>query len=99
MPRSSYRERDSAFGQRLQVSPRAVGEWEAGSSSPKAERLKEYIAVSGAAAPRLWAPVSGPLLDWGDALSVPGFYGRAEHQSRAERRSRQVTCILERDLC
>jgi hypothetical protein len=22
------------------------------------------VAVSGAAAPRLWAPVSGPLLDW-----------------------------------
>jgi WD40 repeat protein/transcriptional regulator with XRE-family HTH domain len=118
------------LGERLQVSVRAVGQWEAGESYPKAERLKEFIAlalrqqafargqeaeeiralwkaahqkvlldeswlaaqlsqlpgpsqprgpsvaVSDAPAPRFSAPASGPLLDWGDALSVPSFYGR-----------------------
>jgi transcriptional regulator with XRE-family HTH domain len=64
MPRSSYSERNYAFGQRLltlrtklgliqaqlgerlQVSARTVGEWKAGESSPKAERLKEFIALA-----------------------------------------------------
>jgi WD40 repeat protein/transcriptional regulator with XRE-family HTH domain len=64
MKRSSYGERDYAFGQsmltlrtklgrtqaelaeRLGVSRRAVGEWEAGSAYPKAERLKELIELA-----------------------------------------------------
>ncbi len=64
MKRSSYGERDSAFGQsmltlrttlgltqaeladRLGVSRRAVGEWEVGSSYPKAERLKQLIELA-----------------------------------------------------
>src|SRR5713226_4559227 len=63
MKRSSYTERDYAFGQMmltlrthigltqaglaelLHVSRRAVAEWEAGSAYPKAERLKELIAL------------------------------------------------------
>jgi WD40 repeat protein/transcriptional regulator with XRE-family HTH domain len=63
MKRSSYRERDSAFGQamltlrtnigltqaeladRLGISRRAVAEWEVGSSYPKAEHLKQLIAL------------------------------------------------------
>src|SRR5258706_16441793 len=63
MKRSSYGERDFAFGQamltlrttigltqvglaeHLGVSRRAVGEWEAGSSYPKADHLKEVIAL------------------------------------------------------
>src|SRR5713226_5915552 len=63
MKRSSYTERDYAFGQMmltlrthigltqaglaelLHVSRRAVAEWEAGSAYPKAERLKEFIAL------------------------------------------------------
>jgi len=63
MKRSSYGERDDAFGrgmltlrttigltqaglaERLGVSRRAVAEWEAGSSYPKAERLKQLIAL------------------------------------------------------
>src|SRR5215469_7395624 len=61
--RTSYTERDYAFGQAmltlrteigltqaglanyLGVSRRAVGEWEAGSSYPKAEHLKKVIAL------------------------------------------------------
>jgi len=61
--RSSYGERDYAFGQRmlrlrtsigltqagladlLGVSRQAVGEWESGSSYPKAEHLKHVIAL------------------------------------------------------
>ena len=64
MKRSSYGERDYAFGQAmlslrtaigltqtglaeyLGISRRAVGEWEAGSSYPKAEHLKEFIALA-----------------------------------------------------
>ncbi len=64
MKRSSYGERDYAFGQimltlrtrigltqagladYLGVSGRAVGEWEAGSSYPKAEHLKQFIALA-----------------------------------------------------
>jgi transcriptional regulator with XRE-family HTH domain len=64
MKRSSYGERDYAFGQsmltlrtaigltqagladRLGVSRRAVGEWEAGSSYPKAEHLKQLIELA-----------------------------------------------------
>src|SRR5256712_7802029 len=63
MKRSSYREHDYAFGQRiltlrthigltqaglaelLGVSRRAVAEWEAGSTYPKAEHLKQFIAL------------------------------------------------------
>src|SRR2546430_7903676 len=63
MHRSSYDERDYAFGQmmltlrtnigltqaglaeRLLVSRRAVAEWEAGSSYPKAEHLKQFITL------------------------------------------------------
>jgi len=63
LSRSSYRERDYAFGQlmlqlrtsigltqarlaaHLGVSRQAVGEWEAGSSSPKAEHLKALIVL------------------------------------------------------
>src|SRR5258708_34105312 len=62
--RSSYGERDYAFGQLmltlrttigltqagladlLGVSRRAVGEWEAGGSYPKSDRLKELIALA-----------------------------------------------------
>src|SRR6266446_2463281 len=62
--RSSYGERDYAFGQlmlrlrmgigltqaglaqRLRVSRYAVGEWESGSSYPKADHLKAFIALS-----------------------------------------------------
>src|SRR2546421_5246642 len=65
MKRSSYGERDYAFGQamlslrtvlgltqaglaeHLGISRRAVGEWEAGSSYPKADHLKEVIALGG----------------------------------------------------
>ncbi len=64
MRRSSYGERDYAFGQlilslrsaigltqaglsdHLGISPRAVGEWEAGSSYPKATHLKAFIALA-----------------------------------------------------
>jgi transcriptional regulator with XRE-family HTH domain len=64
MKRSSYGERDYAFGQAmltlrtaigltqaglaefLGISRRAVGEWEAGSSYPKAEHLKELITLA-----------------------------------------------------
>src|SRR6266566_4944309 len=64
MKRSSYGERDYAFGQsmltlrtklgltqaeladRLGVSRRAVGEWELGSSYPKAEHLKALLALA-----------------------------------------------------
>ncbi len=64
MKRSSYGERDYAFGQAmltlrtaigltqagladlLGVSRRAVGEWEAGSSYPKASHLKQFIALA-----------------------------------------------------
>src|SRR2546426_10553072 len=64
MRRSSYGERDYAFGQlilslrsaigltqaglsdHLGISPRAVGEWEAGSSYPKATHLKALIALA-----------------------------------------------------
>ena len=63
MKRSSYGERDNAFGQRmlrqrtsigltqaglaelLGVSRQALGEWESGSSYPKAEHLKHVIAL------------------------------------------------------
>src|SRR5438309_84230 len=64
MKRSSYGERDYAFGQtmlalrtslgltqagmaeHLGVSRRAVGEWEAGNSYPKAEHLKALLALA-----------------------------------------------------
>ena len=64
MKRSSYGERDYAFGQAmlslrsaigltqaglaeyLGVSRRAVGEWEAGSSYPKAEHLKQFLTLA-----------------------------------------------------
>src|SRR5436190_3709680 len=161
--RSSYRERDYAFGQlilslrsaigltqaglsdHLGISKKAVGEWEAGSSYPKATHLKALIAL--AVKEQVWAfgheeeeiralwkaahqkvlldetwlsvllseppapsaqvavaqsggaqvgstptpsqtslalvsppgqrpPQAGPLLDWGDALDVPSFFGR-----------------------
>ncbi|HEX6551858.1 MAG TPA: helix-turn-helix transcriptional regulator, partial [Ktedonobacteraceae bacterium] len=63
MKRTSYGERDYAFGQRmlglrtsigltqaglaglLGISRQALGEWEAGSSYPKAEHLKDMIAL------------------------------------------------------
>src|SRR5258708_4337690 len=116
----------------LGISRRAVGEWEAGSSYPKAERLKEFIALAvqhqafpaGREAEEIrtfwkaarqkvlldepWlasllsqqpphltlvaplpveqirgidhvlAPAAGgPRVDWGNALAVPTFYGRA----------------------
>src|SRR5258707_875425 len=163
MRRSSYGERDYAFGEliltlrsaigltqaglsdHLGISKRAVGEWEAGSSYPKATHLKALIAL--AVKEQVWAfgheeeeiralwkaaqqkvlldeswlsvllseppapsaqgsveqsggaqvgspptpsqtslalvsppgqspPQAGPLLDWGDALDVPSFFGR-----------------------
>ncbi|PYM73251.1 MAG: hypothetical protein DME10_10605 [Candidatus Rokuibacteriota bacterium] len=64
MKRSSYGERDYAFGQsmltlrtklgltqaeladRLDVSRRAVGEWEVGSSYPKASHLKALLTLA-----------------------------------------------------
>ncbi len=64
MKRSSYGERDYAFGQiilslrsaigltqagladHLGVSERAVGKWEAESSYPKANHLKQFIALA-----------------------------------------------------
>jgi transcriptional regulator with XRE-family HTH domain len=64
MKRSSYGERDYAFGQiiltlrtaigltqagladHLGISQRAVGEWEAGSSYPKANHLKQFITLA-----------------------------------------------------
>ena len=64
MRRSTYGERDYAFGQlilalrsaigltqaglsdQLGISKRAVGEWEAGSSYPKATHLKALIALA-----------------------------------------------------
>ena len=163
MRRSSYGERDYAFGQlilslrsaigltqaglsdHLGISKKAVGEWEAGSSYPKATHLKALIALavkeqvfaagheeeeiralwkaahqkmlldetwlsvllseppapsaqvavaqSGGAQvgstptpsqtslalvspPGQRPPPAGPLLDWGDALDVPSFFGR-----------------------
>jgi WD40 repeat protein/predicted ATPase/transcriptional regulator with XRE-family HTH domain len=63
MKRSSYRDRDYAFGQAmltlrtrigltqagladfLHISRRAVGEWEAGSSYPKVEHIKQLITL------------------------------------------------------
>src|SRR5438034_5624432 len=69
--RSSYRERDYAFGQlilslrsaigltqaglsdQLGISKKAVGEWEAGSSYPKAPHLKALIAL--AVKEQVWA--------------------------------------------
>ena len=71
MRRSSYRERDYAFGQliltlrsaigltqaglsdHLGISKKAVGEWEAGSSYPKATHLKALIAL--AVKEQVWA--------------------------------------------
>src|SRR5438128_12628156 len=71
MRRSSYGERDYAFGQliltlrsaigltqaglsdQLGISKRAVGEWEAGSSYPKASHLKALIAL--AVKEQVWA--------------------------------------------
>ncbi len=140
MKRSSYRDRDYAFGQAmltlrttigptqagladfLGVSRRAVGDWEAGSSYPKAEHLKQFLALAiehqafpaGREAEEIHAlwhaahqkvlldeawlatllphsqavqlsqlaeETSGtgyaPRVDWGEALAVPTFYGRA----------------------
>src|SRR5438876_718622 len=161
--RSTYGERDYAFGQliltlrsaigltqaglsdQLGISKRAVGEWEVGSSYPKASHLKALIALAvkeqvfpigheveeiralwKAAHQKVWLdetwlcvllseppapsaqgsveqsggaqvgspptpfqtslalvsppgqrpPPAGPLLDWGDALDVPSFFGR-----------------------
>ncbi len=121
----------AGLADRLGVSRRAVAEWEAGSAYPKAERLKEFLALCvqhqafpagreaeeirmlwkaahqkvlldelwlqmllGAHRPQL-APVAPPpveqtratdqarprpelwpRVDWGEALSVPSFYGR-----------------------
>ena len=163
MRRSTYGERDYAFGEliltlrsaigltqaglsdQLGISKRAVGEWEAGSSYPKATHLKALIALAvkeqvfpvgheeeeiralwkaahrkvpldetwlsvllsqlpapsaqvaveqngGAqvgstptpsqtslalvSPPGQRPPQAGPLLDWGDALDVPSFFGR-----------------------
>jgi transcriptional regulator with XRE-family HTH domain len=63
MPRHSYREHDSTFGQamltlrssmgltqaglaeRLRVSRRAVGEWEAGLNYPRAEHLQHFLGL------------------------------------------------------
>ena len=149
MTKSSYREPDYAFGQRmltlrtavgltqaaladhLGVSRHAVGGWETGQTYPTADHLKHFIALAlqqrafaagreAAEIQALWraahqkvllderwlhallsrpaspsmstsvaqtsgedlavpAPVSGePRVDWGDALDVPTFYGRAE---------------------
>src|SRR6266404_9606026 len=36
----------AGLGERLRVSRRAVAEWEAGSSYPKTERLKQLIALA-----------------------------------------------------
>jgi hypothetical protein len=83
MKRSSYGERDYAFGQtmlalrtslgltqagmaeHLGVSRRAVGEWEAGSSYPKAEHLKAFPLMP---SDRDW---SGPSARLPPAASSP----------------------------
>jgi len=128
----------SGLADLLGVSRRSVGEWEAGNSYPKVERLKQLIELaikqqafpvgSEAQAIRdLWAaarqktlldeqwlssllkpqssppssaaappseestssqPIdvplaaSGPLLDWGQALEVPNFYGREQEMTQ-----------------
>src|SRR5229473_827151 len=122
--RSSYGERDYAFGQmmltlrthigltqaglaeRLGVSRRAVAEWEAGSSYPKAERLKQLIALAvqqqAFAAGReeeeirtLWQAAHQKLLfdeSWLEALAVPSFYGR-------EREMAQLTQWVLQERC
>jgi transcriptional regulator with XRE-family HTH domain len=139
MKRSSYRDRDYAFGQTmltlrsaigltqtgladyLGVSRRAVGNWEAGSSYPKPEHLRKFVALGiehrafpasreSEGARALWQaahqkvlldeswlatllPYSptvqpqrlgekdgdaphAPQVEWGDAPSIPNFYGR-----------------------
>jgi len=149
MKRSSYSERDYAFGQAmltlrmalgltqaglaefLGISRKAVGGWESGGSYPTAEHLKAVLTlavqqgtfpvgreaeemrafwkaahqkvlldeswlstllsqhprprermvppsidVTGDATLAFAAPVSGPRVDWGEALDVPSFYGR-----------------------
>src|SRR5437588_9057877 len=120
----------AGMAEHLGVSRHAVGEWEAGSSYPKAEHLKALLALAvgqqafpaGRAEEEIrafwkaahqkmlldesWlstllsqqspslvhmepvqveqtrvpdhvhAPAAGPRVDWGEALDVPGFYGR-----------------------
>lgn len=140
MKRSTYRDRDYAFGQAmltlrnsmgltqaelgelLGISRYAVGDWESGDKRPKAEHLKHFVtlAVQHNAFPAgyeaeeiraLWqlarqkvllderwlasllpdtmhvlgtetvtssSTISVPRLEWGDALTVPKFYGRKE---------------------
>jgi WD40 repeat protein/transcriptional regulator with XRE-family HTH domain len=123
----------SGLAEHLGISRRAVGEWEAGSSYPKAEHLKRVIMLgmkvhafsAGHEAEEiheLWKaahqkvlfderwfsallgqqppsqplrvpvlveesrarngviarPVTGPRVDWGDALAMPTFYGREQ---------------------
>src|SRR2546421_6830821 len=163
MKRSSYGERDYAFGQAmlslrtdigltqagladlLSVSRRAVGEWEAGSSYPKAEHLKALLTLavkqqafpagreeeeiralwkaarqkvlldeqwlstllgrSGPSlelvAPRPSVPaqppvaaraVTGPRVNWGDALDMPSFYGREQELAQLAQWVLQERC-------
>lgn len=140
MKRSSYRDRDYAFGQAvlslrnamgltqaelaefLGISRYAIGNWESGDKYPKVEHLKQFIALAlqykafpvgheAEGIRALWQlahqkvmldehwlasllpyskqgptsethtlslTASTPRFDWGDALTVPNFYGREE---------------------
>src|SRR2546426_11124846 len=67
----------------LHVSRRAVAEWEAGSSYPKAEHLKQLILLPAVPLEESQRgevpaaePTAGRRVDWGEALAVPTFYGR-----------------------
>jgi WD40 repeat protein/transcriptional regulator with XRE-family HTH domain len=44
---------------------------------PLEPMMPPSIDMAGDAAPTLAAPTSGPRVEWGDALDVPSFYGRA----------------------
>jgi len=160
MQRSSYRERDYAFGQAmlrlrtsigltqaglaevLGISRKAASRWEVGDTYPAAEHLKAIIELAWRAsaftagredeeiralwkaahqkmfldeawlagllsdrqapptAPQAFAAPSGagPHVDWGDALAITSFYGRAWEQDLlaawvAEERCRVVSVL------
>jgi WD40 repeat protein/transcriptional regulator with XRE-family HTH domain len=137
----------SGLADLLGISRRSVGEWEAGSSYPKAERLKQLIelGIEKQAFPagheeealrELWETahqkvlldeqwlttflsqhhisrpraasaqiettsidepintrgLSGPRVDWGDALAFPSFYGREQEMAQLTRWILQEHC-------